>query len=258
MGLSQGPLAEDKSKIHIECVSVHFDGKQLGPVPKTFKITRFEGERSLTSFGIYPIRYHALRALQKSISKKDTPATEELFSSELTRLKSRLVTRGKMFVDVAGVKHMYYAGLTVDTRDEVESQVVIDFGEAFTNAPERKRKDWVPEIKVLGGMDDQREREAAEQGACVADCCRHENVHDDSFVDVSRHKRFRDDFMAEIEDNPHKLPSVTIFPRSLEDTKTDVNALREEELLIMSHCVFGYILRDRTWGESISDITRFP
>jgi hypothetical protein len=45
------------------------------------------------------------------------------------------------------------------------------------------------------------------------------------------------------------LPSATIYPRTLEESKTKMNKFTEDELIIMSHKVFGFVLRDRTWGE---------
>ncbi|KAK3987005.1 hypothetical protein QBC44DRAFT_332337 [Cladorrhinum sp. PSN332] len=252
-GLSQGK-SSTQDQISIVCVYIHYNGERLGPVTETFEIPRFDGERSLSSLNIYPLRYHASKLLHEPSmkAKKDGQGVmaEDAIDVQFAKLKAYLVTRGKMFVDVAAVKHMYYAGLTADTRDEVESQVVIDFEEAFATPLARKQK-WRPEVSALAGIEgeqQQRNRETRKPG-CLADCCRHENVHDDDYIDVNRSNKFREDFMTEIEDNPHKLPSVTIYPRSLEDTKPGVNALREEELVTMSYCVFGYILRDRTWAQ---------
>ncbi|KAK0752939.1 hypothetical protein B0T18DRAFT_395667 [Schizothecium vesticola] len=253
LGLDQETSIGDKSKVLIVCVSINFDGKMLGPVTTTIKIPRFDGERPIGSFRIYPLRHYALKVLQEltTKTKKDVHAVEaeESINAGVAELKRQLLARGRMFVEVAAVKHMYYAGLTVDTRDEVESQVVIDFGEAFTSATERQRKKWLPEIEALTAASGPNTQGDSGQIDCSADCCRLENVHSDGYVDVNRFNKFRDDFMTEIEDSPHKLPSVTAYPRSLEDTKPGVNALREEELLIMSYCAFGYILRDRTWAQ---------
>ncbi len=42
-------------------------------------------------------------------------------------------------------------------------------------------------------------------------------------------------------------PSVAIFPRAFQDTTR--KELSEEDLVIMSHRVFGFILRSRKWGK---------
>ncbi|KAF8853902.1 P-loop containing nucleoside triphosphate hydrolase protein, partial [Acephala macrosclerotiorum] len=238
-----------QSDISIDCVYIHYDGKKLGPVLEKFKIRRFDGERSVTSLEIYPLRFFSSRGLRGPAikSKQEGSEAEEVMETGAAQLSKELIERGKMFVEVAGVKHMYYAGLTVDTRDEVESQVVIDFEEAF--ASEHKRE-WCPKITPLVGLANNLGGEEDEETRrCKADCCWQENVHDDSYVETERSKKFTNDLMAEIEDSPHRLPSVTIYPRSLEDTKTEMNALKDDELLIMSYQVFGFVLRDRTWAQ---------
>ncbi|KAL1857624.1 hypothetical protein Daus18300_010264 [Diaporthe australafricana] len=143
------------------------------------------------------------------------------------------------------MKQMYYSGLAVDTRDEIESQVIVDFEEALSN---ETRRSWIPNIKRLMGMDWNSKTDEDDED-CTAECCWQENVHEDAYVDVNKTEKFIDDIMAGIKDTPQKLPSVTIFPRSLEETKTEVNALMDDELMIMSYSVFGFALRDRTWAK---------
>ncbi|KIW97213.1 uncharacterized protein Z519_02605 [Cladophialophora bantiana CBS 173.52] len=139
----------------------------------------------------------------------------------VARLRESLIERGRKFVEVAGVKHRYYAGLTVDTRDEIESQVVIDFEEALGS---EKNKKWLPEITPLVDLAADL-TENRDSSSCTAECCWQENVHNDSYVENHRCKKFISDMMDEIEDNPRKMPSGAIYPRPLEDTKTDENKL---------------------------------
>lgn len=149
------------------------------------------------------------------------------------------------------MKHMYYAGVTVDTRDEVESQVMIDFEEAFNV----EREGWRPKVtRLIGATTSGRSSVSLDDGdgGCNAACCLGEDVHNDSYIDDKLHQDFINSAVAEIQDDSHKFPSAAIFPRSLEDLKTEGNALKDNELLIMSYCVFGFVLRDRTWGESPS------
>ena len=248
-GKHERPHVED---ISIYCVYIHFNGTQLGPVMENFKIKKFDGEKSVTSLDIYPLRFHVLRDLEvrKVKNKHGNPEFDELISSKVAELRQSLIKRGKLFVEVTAVKHMYYSGFTVDTRDEIESQVMIDFEEAF--AVERN-KGWRPQIiRLLGttiASDD--ETSSRELKGCEADCCWQEAVHDDSvYVEDKRQRDFINSVMAEIEDHPLKLPSAAVFPRSLEDIKTEATPLTDDELLIMSYRVFGFVLRDRTWGKS--------
>lgn len=246
-----------QSDISIDCVYIHYDGKKYGPVLKKFKIRRFEGERLVTTLDIYPFRFCASSGLRGPAvqSKQEGSDAEEAMQTSIARLRKKLIQRGEMFVDVAGIKHMYYTGLTVDEpRDEVESQVVIDFEEAFASENQR---DWRPKIQAIVGLVNNPEEGNGTLG-CKAECCWRENVHDDSYVENERSKKFTNDLLAEVENGPQgSLPSATIYPRTLEESKAKNNKFTEDELLIMSHRVFGFVLRDRTWGECTYDML-FP
>jgi hypothetical protein len=50
-----------KPPFSITCVSVDFYGKQLGPVSVEFGFPRFDGEREVNSFVVYPLRFHPHR-----------------------------------------------------------------------------------------------------------------------------------------------------------------------------------------------------
>jgi hypothetical protein len=123
---------------------VDFDGEKLGPVSKTFTIPRFDGERAIGLLPLYPLR-HA--------RKKD--------------IRSTLIERGKMLLDVAGVKPMYYTGFALDSKDEVDSQVVVDFTEALA---ENRNRGWKPTIESVGISND----EVKISLDCKAECCRHD------------------------------------------------------------------------------------
>ncbi|KAK3370984.1 hypothetical protein B0T24DRAFT_530547 [Lasiosphaeria ovina] len=103
----------EDSPITIQCIYIDFDGEQIGPVLKTFEFHRFEGDRSVRSLDIVPLR----------LAKTDG------------ELEKTLIKRGSTFIDACGTGRrgvpLHYSGLTLDTKEEVNSQVVIDFEEAF-------------------------------------------------------------------------------------------------------------------------------
>lgn len=246
---SSDEAADDTgADITIKCAFIHFDGEMFGPVIQTFHINKWDGEKDVTYLDVYPLRFHVLKHLDKRTAapntKLSTGEREQEVMQEVQALRQQLIDRGRVFLDVASVKQMYYSGLAVDTRDEIESQVMVDFEEALAH---EKGKHWIPKITRLLGTDWDSKTDDDDEG-CTAECCWHENVHDDAYVESHNTERFIDDMMTEIKDTPQKLPSAIIFPRSLEETKSGTNALTDDELMIMSYTVFGFVLRDRTWG----------
>ncbi|RGP60190.1 protein msp1 [Fusarium sporotrichioides] len=231
----------------IHCAFVHFDGYQIGPVVRDVTIPKFDGEKSVTSLSIYPLRCHVRMKLERQIMtlKPTGDQVEQAVSDGVAELRESLVKRGKLFSEVAGVKHMYYSGLTVDTRDEVQSQVMIDFEEAFLV---EKNDDWRPEVKHLIGMiaiSDSTTTDAT----CEALCCSNETIHNDSYVDNKRHHDFMKEMMRGVEDGIDNLPPASVYPRPMEKSNTGGLPLTSDELLITSYSVFGFVLRDRSWAK---------
>jgi len=166
-----------KAPFSTTCVYIDFDGKNLGPVSKTFDFKQFDGEIEVTSLPVYPLRFHPLRRTDFS----DTEWKElELLPPE-KRYMQKLINRGSKFLEVVGTKAMYYAGPTLGIRDDVESQVVIDFETAFS-VDDEKQQEWKPNLEVLLGnpgpqdQDDNSDDDQEDNTACNAACC-NEFVH---------------------------------------------------------------------------------
>ncbi|KAF5578259.1 TOB3 (member of AAA-ATPase family) [Fusarium pseudocircinatum] len=131
--MSEAKAKLEDSPITIQCVFLDFDGERIGPVTQTIDIHRYEGERSIRSLPIVPLRRAKTRSL------KDT-----------------LIKRGSMFIEACDPQRrgipMHYSGLSLETQEEIDSQVVIDFEEAFaTNDVGGKTKPsgWTIEKLVL-------------------------------------------------------------------------------------------------------------
>ncbi|KAK3357819.1 hypothetical protein B0T25DRAFT_170507 [Lasiosphaeria hispida] len=220
--------AERTSEVALNCVYIDFDGKQLGPVMTTFVIERYDGEKAVTSLPVYPLRFAEVR---KAIND----------GKQVESFREQLIARGRMFLDVAGVKHMHYNGFTLETRDEVDSQVMIDFTEAFAATASQEDK-WQPTIESLIGQD-LGSRYTSEE--CSANCCQGEFV----YKDHAERKRNEDYIGSLMPEDPTREPSVAIYPRALKDTKSPENALTDDDLVIMTYRVFGYVLRSRKWAK---------
>lgn len=141
------------------------------------------------------------------------------------------------------------AGPTLDARDEVESQVVVDFETAFSTAD---GKDWKPQLELLMGSQDDDDDDTR---LCNAACCRDQNVHDDQYVDESQKTEYINHLFPHTPGSDTQ-PSVAVIPRSLDEVRTSPglkagSLIPDEDLLIMSYRVFAFVLRSRKWGMSI-------
>ncbi|KAK5637231.1 hypothetical protein RRF57_012943 [Xylaria bambusicola] len=212
--------AEEKPAI-IDCVYIDFDGEKLGPVTKPFSIPRFDQEKLVKSLPIYPLRM-----------------------VEGADYRDRLVERGRMLWDVIKVKPMYYNGHTIDTKEEADSQVMIDFNEALMHARERKLE-WAPKVEIISTSSEEKRTNKSESG-CRAPCCRGQKVHDDSYVD---NKQTEDFIKSLLPQTRGDRPSLIIYPRTLREMLDSKNDPKTDELVVMCYRVFGFILRSQKWAQ---------
>lgn len=230
----------------LSCSYVDFDGKRIGPVSTTFVIKTFAGERTVESLEVYPLRLHHHTPPVASQTRHSSSP-----SSGSQTLRQKLIKRGKKFFQAACMRleHTFYDGPTVDG-EEVESQVVVDFETALSSDKRFDKEDSVPQItSLLGDTDDGDSTSSASSEIvireCLGSCCAGQFVFDDSTVDERRKQEYINSLIPK---TYATLPSVVIYPRSLDDTTGD-NALTDDEFLVMSYRVFAFVLRTRKWGE---------
>ncbi|KAF7538198.1 hypothetical protein G7054_g3188 [Neopestalotiopsis clavispora] len=238
-----------QSPFKITCVYIDFNGKELGPVKTVFAFPRFNSEREVTSLPVYPIRFHPHR--RSDFSDSEWRSISDLPESQ--RLKAKHILRGKKFMEVYPDQLLTSlilsgsAGPTVDGRDEIESQIVVDFETALSI---KEQQHWKPDLQML--MEDQEEDEE-EDRLCNAECCLNQNVHDDQYIDEKQ----KSEYIVRVlpgtggADAP---PSLAIIPRLLSEIETIPGAenhhvIPDEDLLIMSYRVFGFVLRNRRWAQ---------
>lgn len=167
-GNKEQDRAEEETPVTLHCVYIDFDGKQLGPITRKVRIARFDGEKAITSLEVFPLRFVE--------TKRNT------FGARNLTFRKKLIDRGQMFLDMAGFKHMHYSGLTLNTREEVDSHVVVDFEEAFSA---NRDSDWMPDLQNLITPEQEYE---VDEDACHADCCKHDTVHQDAYAEKKRYQ----------------------------------------------------------------------
>ncbi|KAI4593320.1 hypothetical protein KJ359_009851 [Pestalotiopsis sp. 9143b] len=249
---SKAEYADNPVCVH--CVHVDYDGVFIGPVHSTFRISRYDGVKDVSSLQVYPLRF-----------------------AEDGNLRTNLVQRGKTFIELAAIKHMHCTGFTLGTREEIDSQVVIDFEEAISRHPK-----WKPKIRPTAtglGPNGDADDEAAPKELgdeffvntgdsrlikrvkrkritkCVKECCRNETTHHEEYVGDRRWEEY---IASQMGDDPSATAPVTIFPRVLAKINQHT-ALTDDDLLVVSYRVLGFALRSRKWYEldleSLSEVS---
>ncbi|KAF7526245.1 hypothetical protein G7054_g10817 [Neopestalotiopsis clavispora] len=238
-----GRVEFEQSHMFIKCVHIDFTGRWLGPVVDIFSIPQFKGEKAITSLPIYPIE----------------------FSEDPEMSKSYLIERGKVFAKAGSIHHLHYRGLTLPAeegskmRDEVDSQVVIDFEEALNRWP-----DWMPHVRrnILDEYQDDiphqneeswrplfRQTQNTSDWKCIPECCSRETVHHDESIDDKTRTDYIGSQASEISTSTSAAIEASVLSE-LNDT------LKDDDYLIMSYRVFGYVLRSRKWHQlDLADAT---
>lgn len=180
---------------------------------KQYTIPPFRGLKDIKSLPIYPLRF-----------ARDVNTRE------------KLISRGRMLLSVAKFRSMYYTGVTIGSRDEVDSQVVVDFSEALAD----ERGDWSPTIEPL------RLNSEFNDVLCSSPCCRGSFIRGDGWVEGYLSETFVKNLLR---DSSLRPPSLLLSPRPLEDTKPGTEGEpTDEELVVMTYRVFGFVLRSHKWG----------
>lgn len=213
----QGPGEQASTVLH--CIYIDFDGSQMGPVSVKFEIPRFDGERLVTSLQVYPFRFSAQ-----------------------PRIREKLVERGRLFPRYTGIRHMQFNGVTLWDHEEIDGEVVIDAEEAVA-----RRSDWKPLIQSFVGIT------PGGPGLgqpCLAPCCAADNVLDDGFVEEIRNESYMINLTGRMSKTHETLPSIAIYPRTRSEITDMENPIKDDEYLLMSNRVFGFVLHNRKWGKS--------
>ncbi|KAH7309948.1 hypothetical protein BKA65DRAFT_601356 [Rhexocercosporidium sp. MPI-PUGE-AT-0058] len=146
--------------LFVYCFYIDYDGIKYGTVTEIFVFKPYEGVVDIQTLEAYPLQYleakkpsycvpanlmtgHAgdLPILQKEHDKQDIDF---------------LLERGRKFIDMTAVSHMHmtYEGLTVgESREEVNSPVIVDFRLAFTEYKQlfQNSESIVPTFSPLTG-----------------------------------------------------------------------------------------------------------
>ncbi|KAL8650775.1 MAG: hypothetical protein Q9226_004999, partial [Calogaya cf. arnoldii] len=209
-------LRDRSSPLVISCVRVDFDGKVLASVVHTFTVEEYTGRKSIRTMPVIPWTWVF------------DPAWED---------RSMLEDRGAWFLKLTkgGTnRHQEYTGLTIEPREDVDSQVIVDFETTIQQKPE-----WMPSFEVEPPLNYDPRETANAMGAgaigpterLILDC--RENraswVHEDGPIDWMRMQSF-------VQNNASTF------------RKSTPGEFDENHRILLPERVFGYVLRSRSWA----------
>lgn len=227
----------------IHCYYLDFNGESFGTVTSDFQIAPFEGERSIRSLEIYPLR----------------------FAANPSKIRDRLRQRGEKFVEYTTWQHRYCRGRTLVCQPDgcslsgkmpvrpdrqpdcveisppfelVDSEVIVDFRETLHQVPE-----WTPKLFwEYEQIAETREVEDVYPVKYWADDKyreHHYDSYDKVYFDIWVDHRLVDDHV----DQSHIL-------RDFRDSSPITSSqLRDEDLILLPERVFGCMLRLFRYGE---------
>lgn len=226
-------LGDDKP-FRIHCVYIDSDGFNLGPVTMIFEVGAFEGEKAITDLPVYPLHC-------RTVPLRINPVNSNVSVGSVMSLRDELVEKGKKFIQMNLTRHVYFAGPTFD-REIVDGQVILDNYQVYhldklKQAPALDR--WVNISEPPPSYP---------SGACKFICCHSEPTLDEQDID----KRLENSFLETLlPPERHQGPSVAAMERPIADLlkSSDTMGLTDDEYLIMSNRVYGFILQTRKWAE---------
>ncbi|KAL1879874.1 hypothetical protein Daus18300_001713 [Diaporthe australafricana] len=228
--LDSEQLEGDEPTMILVGVYITFDGASLGSIRKTFEIASFEGEEDISSLPVLPLRL---------VKGPDSGA-----SRDEAVFRQDPIDRGRMFVRMARYTPMHYNGPLLHPKEEVDSQVVIDFEQAFGFWAHSSSFTKPVVEKLIGKPIGQPLLEVP----CLASCCAGEQVHEDAFAEQKWNEAYVGTLIPDPQDRTKK-PSLAIYPQAIRDKTFKEAELTDDDLVIMSYKVCGFVLRTRKWAQ---------
>ena len=223
----------ERAYFGIECYYIDYTGDEFCVVTETFQIQPYEGERPIKSLKVFPYRFladHKERLdAYTNYGKKFLSSIEERHAAYNWWTVTR-TPRGDATTDAEGNE--------LKRPDYVDSEVIVDFVEAFQTCPS-----WKPVPSILKPQEPSRMTIVDDFGICWwSDSHRTKLLAETTeiivlWAGISTYERNRnlleDKFLAKIREND-KNSRLTTW-----------HYLDEHDLPLLPSRVFAYVLRDR-------------
>ncbi|KAF4963138.1 hypothetical protein FSARC_8851, partial [Fusarium sarcochroum] len=219
------------SSLYVFCFNIDFDGVKYGVVEQIFMFKPFHGQVDIQSLEAYPEQF----------LRPDKAGDHPMLN---------LSERGEQFIDATLVSHLAYEGLTVGKiREEVESDVIVDFKLAYTekhgvsSEPNAITPNFTSLQEFWPVPDDDNMQELANRGCGIAVCtipgCGNDAYYSSQKTQVDKIKAEVKQLLEEYEPGDQ---------RSEKDLAKFKRNMKSERLLhLLPGVVPGFALRNKTW-----------
>lgn len=237
----QSYIGEDdseRSSFGLHCYYIDYTGEEFCVVTQTFEIPPFKGERLIKSLRVFPTRFAAnnkgLMADAMKISQKFL---------ESTKLQHAAYQGWTTTVTPTGSPGTDEKGNPLNRPEYIDSEVIVDFVEAFQTCPT-----WKPEVTVIKPVEYNPQHVDDDFSICWwSDANRTKLVREKNEIIVLRSG------ISVFERNSNLNPEnesadkflVKVWENDRNGKTTTEKDLTEMDLLLLPSRIFAYVLRDR-------------
>ena len=216
----------------VTAIRVDFNATRFISLTFQFYMKPYPGERDITTLHVYPLRY----------------------APKVLELKSKWKARGEAFREYTTFKYRYYTGKTLTSApdgyhtpeddypkhsESIDSQVVVDFQEAFAAHPR-----WLTSLHSFELPPESAQGELSEDYPTSYWKDSNQKVLDHVIFDLIYHDEHIDTKLMDeyIESDP--------LVRDHEQISSAENyAIDENDLVLLPNRVFAFVMKNRNWGK---------
>lgn len=141
-------------------------------------------------------------------------------------LQRILVDRGRKFMRAVINRHMYCMGTILDGHEQVNGNIMIDFEQAISRNPL-----WKPDTLDIG---------QSLQDRILDESCRPYGSGEHEPLGLSTDREMASEYLSK-----HEFTAPYLRAKKMGGDELSVS---DDELMLLTHRVFGFILRTRKWG----------
>ncbi|KAK1832538.1 hypothetical protein QBC39DRAFT_280810 [Podospora conica] len=234
----------ERASFGLHCYYIDYTGEEFCVVTETFEIPPFKGERPVKSLKLFPYRF---AANHQSLMEDSVKISQQFL--KCTKLQHAAYQGWTITVTPTGTPGTDEKGNTLNRPEYIDSEVIVDFVEAFQTCPA-----WKPEPTVIKPVEPNPQHIDDDFSICW-------------WSDVGRSKLLRETTeiivlwsgIHALERNANLDPEnekadkflVKVRENDRNGRPTTEDDLDDEDLPLLPSRIFAYVLRDRKFVQLV-------